>query len=129
MIQSMSGLVRQIFIVAGALLIPQYGYGVGVGGTGFGKRPDQRQPIKIRPRHSKVEIPVSGYGVIQSAQTHPQKFAVQRPVYGGVQLRQPGRVHIEKLPGVSLHESAAKENIGPLPDGQQQVPHQIAVGP
>lgn len=98
MIQSMSGLVRQIFIVAGALLIPQYGYGVGVGGTGFGKRPDQRQPIKIRPRHSKVEIPVSGYGVIQSAQTHPQKFAVQRPVYGGVQLRAAGPGPHRKAP-------------------------------
>ena len=64
MIQSMSGLVRQIFIVSGALLIPQHGDGVGVGGTGFGKRPDQRQLIKICPGHSKVEIPVSGYGVI-----------------------------------------------------------------
>ncbi|RGI81070.1 hypothetical protein DXD83_08620 [Ruminococcus bromii] len=28
-----------------------------------------------------------------------------------------------------LHKSTAEENIGPLPDGQQQVPHQIAVGP
>ena len=33
------------------------------------------------------------------------------------------------IPGVPLHKSTAEENIGPLPDGQQQVPHQIAVGP
>ena len=84
MIQCASGLVCQIFAVSGALLIPQHGDGVGFGGMGPGKRPDQRQPIKICPGHSKVEIPVSGYGVIQSAQTHPEKFAVQGPVHGGV---------------------------------------------
>ena len=60
----MPGLVCQIFIVSGALLIPQHGYGVGFGGMGLGKRPDQRQPIKIRPGHPKIEIPVSGHGVI-----------------------------------------------------------------
>ena len=49
MVQSMSGLVRQIFIVAGALLIPQHGYGVGFGGTGLGKRPDQRSQSKFAP--------------------------------------------------------------------------------
>ena len=64
MIQCASGLVCQIFAVSGALLIPQHGDGVGFGGMGLGKRPDQRQPIKICPGHSKVEIPVSGYGVI-----------------------------------------------------------------
>ena len=32
MIQSMPGLVRQIFAVAGTLLIPQHGYGVDFGG-------------------------------------------------------------------------------------------------
>ena len=73
----MPGLVRQIFFVSGALLIPQHGYGVGFGGMGLGKRPDQRQPIKIRPGHPKIEIPVSGHGVIQPAQTYcvtePQK--------------------------------------------------------
>lgn len=64
MIQCAPDLVRQIFIVAGTLLIPQHGDGVGFGGMGLGKRPDQRQPVKIRPGHSKIEIPVSGYGVI-----------------------------------------------------------------
>ncbi len=129
MIQCASGLVRQIFIVAGALLIPQHGDGVGFGGVGFGKRSDQRQPVKILPGLTKVEIPAAGYGVIQSAQPHPQEFAVQRTVHGGVQFRQARRVHIEKLPGVPLHKSTAEENIGPLPDGQQQVPHRIAVWP
>ena len=60
----MPGLVRRIFIVSGALLIPQHGDGVGFGGMGLGKRPDQRQPIKICPGHPKVEIPAAGYGVI-----------------------------------------------------------------
>lgn len=77
MVQSMSGLVCQIFVVSGALLIPQHGDGVGFGAMGLGKRPDQRQPIKIRPGHPKIEIPVSGHGVIQPAQTYcvtePQK--------------------------------------------------------
>ena len=58
------GLVRRIFIVSGALLIPQHGDGVGFGGMGLGKNTDQRQPIKICPGHPKIEIPVSGHGVI-----------------------------------------------------------------
>lgn len=64
MIQCASDLVRQIFIVSGALLIPQHGDGVGFGGMGLGKRPDQRQPIKICPGHPKIEIPAAEYGVI-----------------------------------------------------------------
>ena len=64
MIQSRPGLVRQIFAVAGTLLIPQHGYGVDFGGMGLGKRPDQRQPIKICPGHPKIEIPAAEYGVI-----------------------------------------------------------------
>ena len=60
----MPGLVRRIFIVSGALLIPQHGEGVGFGGMGLGKNTDQRQPIKICPGHPKIEIPVSGHGVI-----------------------------------------------------------------
>ena len=64
MIQSMPGLVRQIFAVAGTLLIPQHGCGVDFGGMGLGKRPDQRQPIKICPGHPKIEIPAAEYGVI-----------------------------------------------------------------
>lgn len=64
MIQSMSGLVCQIFAVSGALLIPQHGYGGDFGGMGLGKCPDQRQPIKIRPGHPKIEIPAAEYGVI-----------------------------------------------------------------
>lgn len=60
----MPGLVRRIFIVSGALLIPQHGDGVGFGGMGLGKRPDQRQPIKICPGHPKIEIPAAEYGVI-----------------------------------------------------------------
>ena len=36
----MPGLVRQIFIVSGALPIPQHGDGVGFGGMGLGKNTD-----------------------------------------------------------------------------------------
>ena len=115
--------------MAGALLIPQHGDGIGIGGMGLGKHPDQRQPVKIRPRHTEIEIPAAGHGVIQPTQPHPKEFAVQGTVHGGIQLRQAGRVHIEKLPGMPLHKSAAEENIGPFPDDQQQVPHQITVGP
>lgn len=61
MIQCASGLFRQIFIVSCALLIPQYGDGVGFGGMGLGKGPDLRQPIKIRLGHPKIEIPAAGF--------------------------------------------------------------------
>ena len=38
MIQCAPGPVRQIFIVSGALLIPQHSDGVGFGGMGLGRR-------------------------------------------------------------------------------------------